>query len=112
MLIEWDIAYERTSTSKTSTLLFHVNGAYVKIADNYDKLYDEGIGLLEGRASVSIEYNQVIVTIHNLQPTDYFQFKVVAYDQGNNQEYISCEETFTIKDVKGNFASKINRAVT
>lgn len=107
MLIQWDIVYGETEITRSSILYLQENDTCIIIADNHNKLYDEGIRLLEGRANVSIKFNQVIVNIHKLEYKDHFLFKVVAYGGPFDKIASMKNKTFTVENVEGNLSSSM-----
>jgi len=77
------------------------NNKDILIADNNEKLNDKGKQLLGDRAAVSIMYNQVKVTIYELQYNDRYYFSVFASGGRIGRFPAIDKKTFTIENVQG-----------
>jgi len=102
LTIQWDVTWDIAEKTKSSFLYLRENGRDMEIANNYIKLTNEGERLLKGRAKVSMNISQVVVTIFKLEYSDTFQFTVEASGAPVNKRLTQKNRTFTIDKVKGN----------
>ena len=110
LILEWDIVYNLIEGTKMSYLYFE----NIEVANSF--LYmDHDIALhrlIGNRANVSITYNQIIVTIEKLEPTDVFEFTGIAVAGEYNEMPFTSNKSIIIKATPGIIKIKTARSCT